>query len=81
MVKQNLNYDNELQGNYKMDDVEVGDKIVFKLPVGEFAGEETIGGVGDISELHGETVLKVKAGAWYTVTEDEFVSIEEKDAY
>lgn len=62
---------------YEFEDVEVGDKITFEFPHGDFEGEETVGGVGDVHD----DALVVKAGAYYQVTRDEFVGVEEKDAF
>lgn len=63
--------------NDGFDAVEPGDKIAFTFPHGNFEGEETVGGVGD---KDGDTLV-VKAGAYYHIGREDFVRIEEKQAY
>jgi len=60
----------------EFDDVEIGDKIRFKFPHGNFEGEKTTGGVGDVSDEW----ITVKAGGYYQITSDDFVEIVEKGA-
>ncbi|MDF9747613.1 hypothetical protein [Natrinema salsiterrestre] len=74
-----------------IDDVEQGDIILYILPENiandEYDGEEIVGGVVNVwraedEDNHfGETTLNVKSGAYIQITSDDFVQIQEKQAF
>lgn len=57
------------------DDVEVGDLISFNPPHDDV--DEVTGGVGTV----GDDELIVRAGGYYPVSHEDFIGIEEKQAF
>lgn len=57
------------------EDVEVGDLILWNPPQADV--DEVTGGVGTV----GDDELIVRAGGYYPVSREDFIRIEEKDAF